>query len=99
MPNTYDVGDLVRVTGTFTDSDGSAVDPTALKIYYKAPGGTITEKLYGTDTDVIKDSTGVYHLDIDINASGRWFYRFVGTGSAQAADEYWFNIERLNIST
>lgn len=99
MPNTYDVGDLIRVTATFTDSDGTAADPTAVTVYYKDPGGNISELVYGTDTDVVQDSTGVYHCDIDIDESGKWFYRFKGTGTVQAADEYWFTIDRLNIST
>lgn len=99
MPNEYSVGTLVRVTGTFTDTDGTAQDPTALTVYYKDPSANITELVYLTDTDVVKDATGIYHVDIDIDESGKWFYRFKGTGSAQAADEYWFTVERLNIST
>ena len=99
MPNKYDVGDLVRVTGTWTDSDGAATDPTAVKLYYKDPSGNITESTYLTDTDITQDTTGVYYADIDIDESGKWFYRWVGTGSAQAADEYWFTVDRLNIST
>ena len=97
MPNTYDVGDLVKVTGTFTDSDGNAVDPTALTVYYKDPSGNISELVYLTDTDVVKASTGVYTANVDV--SGRWYYRFKGTGSAQAAGETFFMARDLNIST
>ena len=30
MANSYDVGDLVRVTGTLTDADGDAADPNTI---------------------------------------------------------------------
>lgn len=99
MANTYDVGDLVRVTGTFTDSDGTAVDPTTVTVYHKDPSGNITEWVYLTDTDVVQDTNGTYYADIDIDESGRWYYRFKGTGSGQAAGETYFQVRTLYIST
>lgn len=99
MPNTYDVGDLVRVSGSFTDSDGTAVDPTTLTVYYKDPSGNVSELVNGTDTDVVKSATGNYYTDISIDEVGRWYYRFKGTGSAQAAGETFFLVRKLNIST
>lgn len=84
---TYDKGDLVRATGTFTTSAGAATDPTAVFVKYTNPSGSITTLTYGTDAALVKDSTGVYHVDIDANAVGAWTYRFYSTGTGQAAAE------------
>jgi len=87
MTTYYDKGDLVRVTGTFTDSDGTAQDPTAVLCQYKNPSGTTTSLTYGTDAELVKSATGVYYVDINANAVGEWWYRFYSTGTGQAADE------------
>lgn len=36
---------------------------------------------------VTKDSTGNYHVDVDLTIAGQWFYRFEGAGAVVAADE------------
>lgn len=82
MANTYDVGDLVRVTGTFTDADGAATDPDVVRIKYQDPSGNDTTDLYGTN-NTVKSATGVYYLDIDIDEAGTWYYRVEGETSAQ----------------
>lgn len=100
MPNEYEVGALVRVTGTFTDSNGAA-DPTAITLYVKDPSGSITELTYDSDvsSDIASSGTGVFYSDIDIDESGKWFYKFKGTGAVQAASTYWFTVKREEIST
>lgn len=85
--NAYDVGDLVRLTGTFTDADGVATDPTAITIRIKTPARVETTYTYGVDAGVERDSTGVYHIDVDITQVGTWFYRWAGTGAVKAAQE------------
>lgn len=80
----YQVGDLVRVTGTFTTAAGVATDPTAVFAEYKDPSGNTTELEYPADAALVKDSTGVYHIDIDADEAGSWFYRFYSTGTGQA---------------
>jgi hypothetical protein len=40
----------------------------------------------------VKDSVGNYHVDVDANAVGRWYYRFQGTGTNQAAEEGLFTV-------
>jgi len=91
----FDRGDLVRVTGTFENASGSNIDPASVRVKVRSPSGTITTYIYGTDAALIKDSTGVYHLDIDANESGTWYYRFYNpSGSTQAAAEASFTVER-----
>lgn len=89
MANTYDVGDLVRVTGTFTDIDSVATDPDVVRCKYQDPSGNDTTDVYGVGSTV-KSATGVYYLDIDIDEAGTWFYRFEGEtsgGEGQGAAE------------
>ena len=93
MANLHDVGDLVRVTGTFTDADGNAQDPTVVKCDYTDPSGNTTELVYGTDEELVKSSTGVYYTDINADEAGLWTYRWYSTGTGQAADEGWFQVE------
>jgi len=87
MANTYDLGDLVRASGVFTDSDDADQDPTVVVCKYRTPAAMTTTLTYGTDDEVVKDSTGHYHVDISLTASGDWYYRWESTGTGQAAEE------------
>lgn len=89
---TYDNGDLVRCSAAFTNSDGEAVDPTAVIFKVKTPAGTETTYTYGTDAELVRDSAGNYHIDVDANESGIWIYRCYSTGTGQAADEEHFSV-------
>ncbi|MGH6718759.1 MAG: hypothetical protein ACREER_05525 [Alphaproteobacteria bacterium] len=87
MTTTYDEGQLVRLTGTFTTLAGAAHDPTTVKVRWKAPDGAATIKQYGVDGEVVRDSLGVFHVDVNANAQGTWPYRWEATGVGQAAKE------------
>jgi len=92
MASEYDNGDLVRVTGTFTNAAGAAVDPTAVLFKVKAPNGQTTTYTYGTDAALVKESTGVYYVDVNANQSGKWRVRWYSTGTGQAATEDFFTV-------
>jgi hypothetical protein len=91
--NAYNVGDLVRLTATFTNTSGVAADPTAVsclvKLRYVIGAQTTT---YTYPASITKDSTGSYHVDVTPDAEGIWDYRWVGTGTVQAAGESAFNV-------
>lgn len=91
MANTYDVGDLIRVSAAFT-SGGDAIDPTTVTAKVKAPTGTITTLVYGVDGGLVKDSAGNYHTDISAAEVGTYAYRFQSTGTGQAAAEGAFRV-------
>ena len=91
MSNTYQVGDLVQVQGTFTDSTGTAFDPDEVTCKYKDPSGNIT-----TDASPTQNGTGIYYVNVEVDESGTWHYRFAGEtsgGSYQGADEEHFQVE------
>ena len=92
MTNTYDIGDTIRLTATFTVSD-AVTDPTTITLKVKDPVGTITSYTYAAGT-VTKASTGVYTKDIALTLSGPYFYRWEGTGTVPTADETWLDVEK-----
>jgi hypothetical protein len=95
MPETYDVGDLVRLGAAFTKS-GVATDPTTLTLKIRTPGGVTTTYTYPTDAQLSRDGPGLYHLELALGASGTWVYRWAGTGAAQAAEEGEVNVRASN---
>lgn len=90
--NEYDVGDLVRMTGALTTADGTAVDPTALVCKVKKPSGTVTTLTYGTDAFPVRSAAGTYYAEVTADEAGEWWYRFVSTGTGQAAEEERFYV-------
>lgn len=85
---TYEVGDTPKLQVTFTVDD-VATDPTTVTFDLIKPDGTTVQYVYGTDIELVKDSTGVYYVlyTIDMESvSGRPFrWRMVGTGTCPAA--------------
>lgn len=90
--NVYQKGDLARVTALFKNAAGTATDPTAVSFKYTKPSGTTVTLVYLTDAGLVKDSTGNYHVDIDITEAGWWHNSFIGTGAVQAVEHAEFNV-------
>lgn len=82
----YDVKDRVRLSGSFTDPDGVAYDPSGVVVRVRAPGG-VRVYTYGDDVELVKDDVGEYHLDFYIDRSGTHWYRFEATGGGVTASE------------
>ncbi len=89
--NVYDIGDLVRCTGTFASS-GANVNPAAVMFKVRAPSGLVTTYTYGVDAELVRDATGVYHVDVSASDAGTWAYKFWSTGTGQAAAEERFTV-------
>lgn len=94
----YTVGDSVRCTGTLKTSTGVKEDTTgAVTFKVKSPAGVVTTYLYGTDAELVRSAEGVYYVEVDAASWGVWYYGFVSTGSAQAAQESWFEARRGDV--
>jgi uncharacterized protein YfaS (alpha-2-macroglobulin family) len=91
--NTYLIGAVVKLTGTFTDLDGDAIDPDTVTLRIKEPDGTITVYVYSTDLELVRDGVGEYHVDWAADQAGEYCFRFEGTGVAQAVNEKQFEID------
>jgi hypothetical protein len=91
--NVYDLGDLVRITATFTLDNATLIDPTVVNFQYKLDTGDKITKVYGVDAGVVRSSLGIYYCDINCNTVGLWHYRAYSTGNGQAAAEGSFTVK------
>lgn len=93
MPDTYAKGQIVRCEGKFeVEATRVLVDPATITFKAKSPTGVLTT--YTTPaSQIIKDATGKYHVDVNANTAGVWTYRFESSGTYQAADERTFIVE------
>jgi len=77
----------------FKNAAGALADPTTVTLKWgyassaTAQATSVTTWLYGTDSQVVKDGTGVYHADIPVTRAGIHRFRWVGTGAVAAASE------------
>ena len=95
--NRYDVKDLVRMTALFKNAAGTLIDPSGtITFKYQDPSGNESPFtcVGGTSgASIVRDSAGTYHLDIDADEAGTWYYRAESTGVGQAADEQIFIVD------
>lgn len=87
------VGNQYAVGVIFTDENDAATDPTAVTFKFKTPAGTITTYTHGVDAELIKDSTGKYHVVLTASLPGIYYWRFAGTGTVVAALEDSFVVD------
>jgi hypothetical protein len=90
--NVYQKGDLVRIDGLFTNLAGAPQDPSTVSLKVTKPSGTTTTEAYNPG-NIVKDATGTYHLDVNANEAGRWFYSWISTGTGQAAENGEFLVD------
>ena len=89
----YLLGNLIRCSADFINkATGAYVDPTTVVFKYKQSTGIVYTYTYGVDGELVKDSTGKYHVDLDASIKGRWYYRFESTGVGQAASDADFTV-------
>lgn len=90
--NTYDIGDRRRLSATFRDEDSTLVDPTTVTFSLRDPDDFVISYVYGEDSELVRDSTGVYHVDWDIVTAGYHHWRFECTGNIAVAEESRFGV-------
>ena len=83
----HDIGDLIPVSATFKNAAGTATDPTTITFKLQSPAAVVTSYVYPTDAQLVRDSAGVYHVDVPLAAAGVWYYRFEGTGAVAATED------------
>jgi hypothetical protein len=87
-------GDIVRVSTTpgFTNAAGALADPTTVSLKWRVAGGTTTTWVYLTDSQIVRDSVGLFHADIPVVSAGLHYFRWIGTGAVTAAEESTFSV-------
>ena len=80
---TYDKGDQVRVTATFTTANVNA-DPTGegdgVSVQHRQPSGNVSP-----DPTPVRSETGVYYVDVTLDEVGLHAVKFTGTEGILAA--------------
>lgn len=94
--NTYQIGNIIRLQGTFRDANGALANAT-ITLRVKLPDGTITA--YTTATGVLNPSTGIYTYDLNDLTHGEYYYRWEAAGAFIAAEERNFRVVVSNILT
>lgn len=82
---TFDKGDLVPIIWTFTNADGDEIDPDDVYFRWTTPAGVTHEYHYDEDVELVRDSQGNYHVELDADEGGDWHYECASTGAGQAA--------------
>lgn len=77
----FTLGVTIRVSFTFTDTDGTYADPTTVTVYVTPPGQGRIKYVYLTDAALVKSATGRYYIDITCDRLGKWHYQAIGTGT------------------
>ena len=87
MSETFLVGQVARLKARCYDMAGVSVDPGGLAFKFRYGDGAVTTKLFGIDTDIVRDGVGEFHIDIPLSAAGvlhfRWESNSPNTGAAE----------------
>lgn len=95
-PQTHDIGDRRKLTCEVRDESGALVDPVVLTFYMREPDGVLTTYDL-TDTEVVRDSVGVFHTYWDITQSGTHNWRWAASGNVGAAEETSFKVKASKV--
>lgn len=87
MPSAYDIGDTVRLSGTFTSTSGAPVDPTTVTVWVKAPTSTVY-----VDSTPSHPSTGLYYVDYTPTSTGVYSWRIFSTGTVITSEDDYFRV-------
>jgi hypothetical protein len=93
------IGQGVHCDVIFKNSTGQNADPSAVTFKIRnLSTGAVTTYVYLTDAQLVKDATGLYHVDFIVTSAGIWSYRFAGTGAVTAPDERSFLVQRSDFA-
>jgi hypothetical protein len=92
--NYYKLGQKVRLIVNFK-VNGVLTDPTTVTCKIMDPSKNVTTYVYGADAALVKDSIGVYHVDVITDEKKQWNYRFEGTGVCTAVEESAFGVQSV----
>lgn len=82
--NIYPVNTLIQLNVTFLGFFTNApIDPSAVNVFIQDPSGNETEFSY--PGPVSRTSTGIYFYQFVPNATGKWTYKWQGTGAVVAS--------------
>ena len=76
----YEYGSSPILTVTIRNQAGAIVDPATLIFRYKSSHGAgIITYVYGTDPELVRETTGIYSVELYCEDSGAWDWEFKAT--------------------
>jgi len=96
MRTSYHIGDTVRLSCTFTNSAGTATDPTTIALTIQDPSANDTTLTYAL-AQVTREKAGNFYYDLLIDEALTWTWRWVGTGAVAQSTQGTFYVEALNV--
>lgn len=85
VPGRIYVESTVRIPVNYEDASHADTDPDTVTFKLYSPSGVVSTYVYGTDAEINRSSVGDYYIDVVPTESGRWFYRWVSTGTFKAS--------------
>ncbi len=96
MPNfVCDVGDVAYIQNVFTNSGGTAVDPTSITLYLEPPVGGVGTYTYAA-AQVQRLAEGTYYYNGTATMGGYWQVRWTGDGAVIAASQSRYFVRETN---
>lgn len=90
MTNSFEIGQTVEISASFTAKDGSQVTPASVTLSIKEPDGNVV------NVTPQYDGVSLYFHNYDITQSGKHCYKFFATGSDKSAHESFFFVTESN---
>ena len=87
MASNIDTGDVIRLSVVFKNLNKVAVDPSQVNLTIKQPDGVLVEYQYSVGVNIVKASVGNYYCDFLVTQEGMTYYKWVATGTVNAAEE------------
>jgi hypothetical protein len=83
MTDIIKLGDTVIVYGTLLVND-VPTDPNTLRLEIEDPVGSVTEYVWTSDLEIVRDTVGTFHFNLVITQNGRWLYRWFSNSTLTA---------------
>ena len=75
IEDVFYVGNGYRLPILIEDTAGTDADPASLAVTVLSPANVELSYVYGVDSEVVRDSTGNYHMDILLEVEGLYRWR------------------------
>jgi len=90
--STFDVGEPVQLQAEIKVDD-VLTDPSSLQVQVKDPDGTVVSFTWPGDSEVVRDSVGLFRFDFPVLIAGRHVYRYNAIGLAEGVEEKSFLVK------
>ncbi len=81
-------GSVVQFYYKIKDKHGTLIDPSSLNVKIRNPSLVDTTYTYGVHAQVVRESTGIYYINIDTTGTtGTWRAKWTSTGTGQGVAE------------